>query len=103
MSKRLRTSTILFLMFFSLSGTVSTEPPILVETSPVYEMKAREEEPVIFHQTLISPQEEKALLLDEELSAEMSLDLQNQVLERQIQQAEDMGNELDDIIQMLEE
>ena len=104
MKGRMRCGVLLILVFFSLSGTGDSETPILIDQSPVYEMQAREkEETVVVYQPTISPQEEKELLLDEELSVELSLDLQNQVLERQIQQVDDMGNELDKIIQMLEE
>lgn len=104
MKKSLRTNTIIFLVFFSLSGSVDSEPPFIEDQSPIYEMRAeREEEVFLVTQSLFSAEEEQELLQEEGLSLDLALDLQNQVLERQIQQADDMGNELDKIIQMLEE
>ena len=103
MRKALRPHTLLFLVFFSLSGSVESEP-ISMEHSPIYEMRTKEDQGiVIVSQTFFSAEEQQELLLEDGNPVETVLDLQNQVLERHIQQADDMGNELDKIIQMLEE
>lgn len=99
----MKSNLLLFAVFFSLSGSVDSEP-ILMEQTPLYNMKAKEEqERVVVSQTFFPIEKEQELLLEEGNPVETVLDLQNQVLERHIQQADDMGNELDKIIQMLEE
>ena len=98
----MRPHILLFLVFSSLSGSVESEP-VSMENSPIYEMRAKEEqEIVIVSQTFFSAEVEQELLLEEGNPVDVMLDIQNQVLERHIQQADDMGNELDKIIQMLE-
>ena len=87
--KRIRSNTLLFLAFFSLSGSVDSDPP------------SRQTQPIV--QALVSVDDTSTDLHLEELSVDTILAIQNQVLERHIQQADDMGTELDRIIQILEE
>ena len=101
--KRVRSNIILFFVFFSLSGSVDSDPPLLEDQYPVHSLAMKEkQEIVVVSQTFFPIEHQQELLLEEDNPVEEVLDLQNQVLERQIQQVDDMGNELDKIIQMLE-